>query len=308
MDSLIGATSSLAKILAVLAAPALVKEWSLKRFLVAAFLSLFVVVLPLAFFLLSIGLAPDAKDTCHHGWIDCFITGKLALTPLVLWAITALYAVEIYGVVDPTRQWIAQGLFIGAVVSSVCLVFGSLTYASDPTCLLLLLVPLYTAVWYVLRAVHVIRDKKVKSSALTHVMLGSVPFWMLSLYWSYKSYLSLPDRSTPVCFVVTAASRGHRKFVGPFVAVAHRGQRCQANQQLATFWQFESLWRFSAPHTHALFRSIYNRVGPVIARRIVSPWLADAIYLLLKPIEIAAWLWLNLAAIYQRPINPQLTS
>src|SRR5579871_5234802 len=146
MDPAIGMILGLVAVLAaVLAVPALVKERSLKRFLPAAFLSVFAVVLPLAFFLLSVGLAPEAKDACHHGWIDCFITGKVALTPLVLWAITALYAVEIYEVADPTRRWIAQGLFIGAIISSVCLVFGFVTYATEPACLLALLVPLYTA-------------------------------------------------------------------------------------------------------------------------------------------------------------------
>jgi hypothetical protein len=303
----IGIILGLAKVLALLAVPALLKEWSLRKFLVAAFLSFFVVVLPLAFFLLSMGLAPDAKDSCHHGWIDCFITGKAALIPLVLWATVALYAVEIYRVANPTRRWIVQGLFIGAVISSVCLVFGFVTYGTEPTwpCLL---VPLYTAVWYVLRSVHVIQDERVKFSALAPVTIGSVPFWAASLYWSYKSYLSLPDHPPPGCFVVTAASRGHQSFVGPFVTVTHRGQRRLVSQQLATLWQFETLWRSSAPLSHAMFRRIYNRIGPVIARWIVPRWLADVVYIALKPLEFAARLSLNLAAIHQASINLNQTS
>lgn len=303
MEFLIGIAVVVVGVVAVLAAPAVLKEWSLKRYLLAAFLSFFVAVLPFAFFYLSAGLAPEAKDTCHYGWIDCFIRGKVALTPLVLWAITALYAVEIYKVADPTRRWITQGLVIGAIISSLCLVFGIVTYATSPELLPWLLVPLYTAVWYVLRAVRVIRNKRVNSSALAQVMLGSTPFWALSLYWSYKTYLSLPDHPPPDCFVVTAASRGLRRFVGPFAAVAHRGERRLANQQLATLWQFENLWRSSAPRTHAMFRSIYNRIGPMIARRIISPWLADVVYVALKPLEIAARQSLNLGAVHQRSIK-----
>src|SRR5262249_23309858 len=146
------AIAVLSVILSVLALPALAKKASWKRFLLSAFLSFFVVVLPLAFFLLSTFLTPEAKDVCHAGWIDCFQTGKLALTPFVLWAIAALYAVEIYQVEDRTRRWIVQGLFIGAIISSICVVFGLVTCVSDTASLLLLLVPFYTAVWYVLRA------------------------------------------------------------------------------------------------------------------------------------------------------------
>lgn len=306
MDPLIGMIFGLLSVLVVLAVPALVKNPSLKRFLLAMFLSFFVVVLPLAFFLLSMGLQPDSKDACKHGWIDCFASGKIMLTPLVLWAITALYTVEVYEVADPTRRWIAQGLFIGAVVSSVCLVFGFVAYSAQPDWWPCLLVPLYTAVWYILRAVHINRDARVKSSALSQAMLGSAPFWALSLFWSYKHYLALPDHPPGDCFVVTAASRGHRRFVGPFLLVAHRGQQRMANQQLATLWQFENLWRSFAPCSHAIFRSIYNRIGPVIALGIVSAWFADVVYVVLKPVEIGARLSLNLAAIHTGSINSNL--
>jgi hypothetical protein len=53
-------------------------------------LSFAVVILPLIFFFLSSLLEPDWKGACHHGWLDCFIPGKLALTPLALLATAAL--------------------------------------------------------------------------------------------------------------------------------------------------------------------------------------------------------------------------
>jgi len=48
------------------------------------------------------------------------------------------------------------------------------------------------------------------------------------------------------------------------------------------------LWSRRFPRSHALGRKIYNRCGPVIARRISSPWLADLVFLVLKPGELFA--------------------
>ncbi len=68
------------------------------------------------------------------------------------------------------------------------------------------------------------------------------------------------------------------------------------NQQLATLWAFEVLWRECAPQSHAVFRRGYNLVGPVIARRITSPWIADALYIALKPAELLARFLVNVSS------------
>ncbi len=158
--------------------------------------------------------------------------------------------------------------------------------------LLLLLVPIYTAVWYVIRAVQLIRAAKMTASPLVMTLTSSLPFWAASVFWSWKTYLSLPDHLDG-CFIVTAASRGHQKIVGPFAPVQHRGQTRLANQQLATFWQFEFLWCNHSPRSHAAFRCVYNKIGPVIARNITQPWLADAVYIALKPTEFFARHWIR---------------
>ena len=41
-------------------------------------------------------------------------------------------------------------------------------------------------------------------------------------------------------------------------------------------------------------RSVYDRFGPRIARKIRSHWLADVSYLLFAPVAIAAWVILIL--------------
>ena len=226
-------------------------------------LSPFAVVLPLAFFFLSTFLAPEAKEDCHNGALDCFHVGKLALSPFVLWASAALYAVEIAEVRNSRRPWIINGLVLGAIISSVCMVFGVLTNNQDSVMRFCLAVPFYTSIWYIARAVHSIRTQPIDSTKLIIAVGTSLPFWALSAWWSYKTYSSLPDH-VESCFVVTAASRGHRRIVGPHFNVTRR--RCSriANHQLATFWTFEALWRKTAPRSHAAFRRVYNIIGPLL--------------------------------------------
>lgn len=284
MEFFIAVIITVVTLCTVSALPALIKRVSWARFFVGFVLSFFGILLPLAFFFLSALLTPDSKDNSHHGWVDCFYEGKLALTPLVLWATAALYAVEIYEVQNRNRAWIVCGFLVGAVVSSICFVFGLAT-ARDAV--VLLVVPLYTAIWYVWRTIQLVAQPEVKSTTLFAVLGGSTPFWAASAFWSYTRYLSLPQHS-PDCFVVTAASRGHVNLVGPFTTVTRRGQMRSVNHQLATFWQFEALWRELSPGSHGVFRRWYNVIGSVVARNMTSPWMADAVYLALKPAEIFA--------------------
>jgi hypothetical protein len=116
----------------------------------------------------------------------------------------------------------------------------------------------------------------------------SLPFCLGSWLWSRSLYASLPDKAPDDCFIVTAAGRGHAAFVGRNIEIERNGRSLLVNQQLLTFWQFENLWRNFAPHSHRIFRQGYNRVGPIIAARIKSPWLADFIYLAIKPFELMA--------------------
>jgi hypothetical protein len=277
------------------ALPPALRERSWKRFFIAAALSVAGILLPLFIFVFSICLTPEWKGGCDHGWIDCFHLGKLALAPLVLWASAALYVTDIYRGALPLKPWISLGLFQGAVVSSICFLFGVATAGLTERFLRgWLLVPFYTAVWYWARTVQLTRAGN-QLGAYAKALCGSLPFWIGSLLWSRSYYASLPE-NPPSCFVVTAASRGHREFVGPFVEVAHRGRKRPANHQLMTLWQFEALWCTRAPASHAAFRRAYNRFGPAMAQQITSPWLADAAYLALLPAELLAGLAIRLFA------------
>lgn len=271
------------------ALPPALREKSWKRFGIALVLSVVGLILPVFVFMASAFLVPDWKGGCHHGWLDCFHSGKLVLLPFVLWASSALYAVEVLRVQNRIRPWIVFGISLGALVSGVCLLFGLVVLEfgrqGDNPLFMWLIVPLYVAVWYAIRAVQLARASSKSWGAHLVALSSSLPFWIASVVLSRRCYLALPDQP-PDCFIVTAAMRGHVALVGPFTAIRRNGQPRIANRQLMIFWCIESIWSDRLPRSHNAFRRMYNRLGPEIARRIKSPFLADIIYLMLTPVEL----------------------
>ena len=91
------------------------------------------------------------------------------------------------------------------------------------------------------------------------------------------------------CFVVSAAARGHPRFVGSYY---DRAVGRSVNSQLHTLRAFEHRLAQRHPALHHRLRRLYNRIGPPIAAYIRSPLSADVMYLLLKPAEWLARLYL----------------
>jgi hypothetical protein len=272
-------------VLALSLPPDLAKQsWS--RLLTSMATSFLVVVLPLFVYFVSSFLIYDLRwqGACRFGWLDCFILTKLTLAPFVLWATYAIYRVEVRKDKSYNDRRLVLGIYVGALVAVPCALFGLICLQPY----LWQLVPIYVAVWYGFRAGQIIRQSRLEFSNYFWITLATVPSWLVSWFWSKHIYNSLPATPPQNCFVVTAASTGHAKLVGPFVEIERRGEAFRANQQLLTLWQFESLWHKQFPCSHKLFRQIYNQIGPIIAARIQSPWLADVFYVALKPVELAA--------------------
>src|SRR5579862_1301690 len=190
-------------ILVGLILPVAWKERSVRRLAMAVLVAVFGVVLPLFIFLFSAFLVPEWKGGCDHGWIDCFYLGKLALTPLVLWATGALYVLE-NRLVQPVNRAVVLGLFSGAIIASVCFVFGLATTVGQPSGIMLwLLVPFYIAMWQGGRAAQWMKSSGLGPRACLPAACGSIPFWIGSVIWSHRIYESLPN-NPPDCFVVTS--------------------------------------------------------------------------------------------------------
>jgi hypothetical protein len=115
-------------------------------------------------------------------------------------------------------------------------------------------------------------------SAWATSVLGS---FYLKIPLAMQFYEQLPNQPPPSCFIVTAASRGHWWLVRTW----RDDSGCIVNRQLLTFWQFEAILSAKVPQLHRVLRSIYNGFAPTVARLIVFPWMADIVYLLLKPVE-----------------------
>jgi hypothetical protein len=258
------------------------------------------VVLPLTLFLLSSILGPDCKAAAPYGAFNSYQRGKIMLLPIALWATAGLYSVEILRRVPPPR-WAAGGLVSGAVVSVVTLGFffvvdlglpnwfearrpwqPAMTWAGLVGPTIICALPGYVTAWYVWRAWQVVGAKRVEMDEALTVIGVNAPLWLATALYTRQVYAALPAECSG-CFIVTAATRGHPAIVGPFVELAS-GRR--ANRQLVRFWRFEAAWRARHPASHAAARCVYDRVAPPIAARIRSRWLADAVYLVLKPLEL----------------------
>ena len=271
-----------------LALPPAIRGRSWKRFFLALGLSFIGITLPLFIFVMSGFLVPEWKGGCRHGWVDCFHVGKLALLPLVVWASAALYAVDVLRVQDRRRKWMVLGLLVGFVVASVSLVIGVITSGFPNGALYVwYLVPTYVVVWYGIRTFELTGMAGLSRRSYGMLALGSSPFAVATVVIARKYYASLPD-ARPSCFVVTAAMRGHAYVTGPRFLVVKAGQCRQVNQQLLRLWRLEEMWLRRFPRGHACFRKCYNVIGPVVASRISSPFLADLVFLAIKPLELVA--------------------
>ena len=273
-------------IASALAKPSFKKGYTDKQRFQRTSIMFFGIVLPLIAFFVSMFLTPAYKSHAELGWIDSFHLGKIILTPLVFWAAAAFYSLIISDKEDNQEEWVVLGLPTGAFISFVCFVHA-VAIALEGSFLWLLglsIIPLYICVWYTKLSISLARISDAPSYRYMYALLGSLPFWGLSLYLSKEEYNSLA--TSPQCFVVTAAGRGHSAVVGPFITIERRGESRQVNQQLVLFWRFEELWSQRTPRLHRLFRHGYNVAGPFIARRIQGKWTADVVYLALKPVEM----------------------
>lgn len=101
-------------------------------------------------------------------------------------------------------------------------------------------------------------------------------------------------------YLCTVAAGGHRGIVRPIRMGIRHGHPVIVNRQLCVANAFEELLQEHLPSFHRGIRGVYDCYGFPIARWIRSPYIADGIYLLMKPLE-----WLFLAVLYCCDVNPE---
>ena len=101
-------------------------------------------------------------------------------------------------------------------------------------------------------------------------------------------------------YLCTVAAGGHKKIVKPLRKGVRHGHEVIVNRQLCVANAFEQILEEKTPRFHKLVRGIYDRYGFPVARLIKSKWIADIIYILMKPLE-----WIFLMVIYMSDVHPE---
>lgn len=175
-------------------------------------------------------------------------------------------------------------IFVGALSLPLCFPFGvMLTIISTPFWAL-------TSYVSVARAMTRFHHGRWQFS-LREVLAGMtwlaayLAAWRFAVREALHAYSQLPTSPPSDCYVASAAAHGHARFVGSWTTAGADDNDRGVNLQLKWLKCGEIVWRTTSPRTHRYVRRAYDRWGPVLAARLRNPWLADAAYLSLKPIE-----------------------
>lgn len=95
-------------------------------------------------------------------------------------------------------------------------------------------------------------------------------------------------------YLCTVAAQGHPWLVGPERMGVRNGHPVVVNRQLATANAFEDLLHTRWPRFGRLARRTYDALGYPVSRHLKSRWVADAVYLAMKPAEWGFYLALLL--------------
>lgn len=101
-------------------------------------------------------------------------------------------------------------------------------------------------------------------------------------------------------YLCTVAAGGHPALVRPLRAGVRHGRRITVNRQLLVANAFEDLVATRWPQGHRAIRATYDRHGYPLSRRITTQASADAVYLLMKPLE-----WAFVAVLYACDRRPE---
>jgi hypothetical protein len=86
-------------------------------------------------------------------------------------------------------------------------------------------------------------------------------------------------------YLCTVAAQGHPWLVRPERMGVRNGHAILVNRQLAVANAFEDLLHTRWPRFGRLCRDVYDRVGLPVSRYLRRRWMADAVYVVMKPFE-----------------------
>lgn len=124
--------------------------------------------------------------------------------------------------------------------------------------------------------------------------------WLNTADWRLSTQQAPPNLTVDEHYLCTVAAGGHRRVVRPLRRGVRHGHEVIVNRQLCVANAFEQVLEERVPRAHRVIRDAYDRYGLPVARLVRSPWVADAIYLAMKPLE-----WVFLAVVYLNDAAPE---
>lgn len=129
---------------------------------------------------------------------------------------------------------------------------------------------------------------------------GPVKAFTQTADWTFSTQIPPPPMEYVGHYLCTVAAGGHRKLVRPERMGMRNGTAIVVNRQLAIANAFEELLQQKLPRFHRCVRRFYDHHGYPISKHITTPFRADVVYVLMKPLE-----WLFLAVLYTGDAHPE---
>ena len=118
--------------------------------------------------------------------------------------------------------------------------------------------------------------------------------------WTLSAKVPPPPVVYDSHYLCTVAMQGHKELVKPQRMGLRRGNKIMVNRQLCVANAFEQLLEERTPRFHRALRSFYDTYGYPVSRHIKTPFSADVIYLIMKPLE-----WLFVVVLYLFDEKPE---
>ncbi|MBO6310658.1 MAG: hypothetical protein J6N70_17840 [Oribacterium sp.] len=118
--------------------------------------------------------------------------------------------------------------------------------------------------------------------------------------WVFSTQIPPPPVEYEGHYLCTVAAGGHQKVVKPVRMGIRNGKRIVVNRQLMIANAFEDLIMDRMPRFHRIIRRIYDTCGYPLSRHITDKYRADAVYILMKPLE-----WIFLLTLYLFDNDPE---
>lgn len=124
--------------------------------------------------------------------------------------------------------------------------------------------------------------------------------WTQTANWNMSQKIAPQNIIRDEHYLCTVAAGGHGTIVKPLRTGKRHGHRVIVNRQLCIANAFEQLLQERTPNFHHFVRATYDKIGYPIARHIQSPYVADAIYFIMKPLE-----WIFIFSLYLFDTKPE---